>query len=99
MTGLFAGENIFYTLKYPPAFTIISAVIMSSECPADGKCYCMVSVSYILKDAVRNPDNNISMTLVKVAGYSAAQEPVISFKQDTFVWAIVADTFTTTQTY
>jgi len=97
--GSYAGENIFYTLKYPSTFTIVSAFILSSECPADGKCFCKVSVSYIKKDAIANPGNNISMVLIKVPGFSPAQDPVISFKQDSFVWNIVVDTYTSTQTY
>jgi|ERR1035437_1864856 hypothetical protein len=97
--GLYAGENIFYTLKYPTTFTIVTAFIEKSECLADGKCYCLVSVSYIKKDTIANPDNNISMVLIKVSGFSPAQDPVISFKQDSFVWNIVVDTYTSTQTY
>ena len=97
--GLYAGENIFYTIKYPSTYTIVSAFIISTECPADGKCFCKVSVSYIKKDAVTNPTNDISMVLIRVAGFSPTQDPVINFKQDSFVWNLTVDTYTTTQTY
>jgi hypothetical protein len=99
VTGIQAGEYIFFTIEYPSTYTIISSSIVSSECPADGKCYCMVSVTYLNKDSLRNPDNNIGMMLVKVPGFSSGQDPVISFKQNTFLRNIVVDSYTTTQSY